>query len=123
MSFVRRASAISVLSARVAVDNFTPGHVARAVLRGIAEGMYWFYETAGDARPDNLDRIVGSGNGLRKNLLLADEFAKCFQREVWLPAHTEEAAYGTALLAGVETGLWSDLETAGACIRHVPANE
>jgi sugar (pentulose or hexulose) kinase len=106
----------------VTFDNFSLGHVARAVLRGIAQGMYSFYEAAGSARPERLDRIIGSGNGLRKNPLLVQEFSRRFQRPVWFPEHTQEAAYGAALLAGARTGLWPSLEAAGKNIRLVKAS-
>jgi sugar (pentulose or hexulose) kinase len=105
----------------VTFDNFSLGHVAQAVLRGIAQGMYTFYETAAESRPQHLDRIIGSGNGLRKNPLLVRAISRRFTRPVWFPAHTQEAAYGAALLAGASTGLWPDLETAGRKIRLVPA--
>ena len=98
-------------------ENFTLGHVSRAVLQGIANGMYWFYDHAGEHRPDALRRIVGSGNGLRTNPLLVDIINRTFGREVWLPMHHEEAAYGAALLAGSTTGLWTDLKSAGRHIR------
>src|SRR5262245_17507103 len=103
----------------VTFDNFAPGHVARAVLRGIAQGMYSFYEGAGSSRPEGLDRIIGSGNGLRKNSLLVREISRRFNRPVWFPAHTQEAAYGAALLAGASTGLWPDLRSAGRNIQLV----
>ena len=105
----------------VTFENFSLGHVARAVLRGIAQGMYTFYEAAGENRPRHLDRIVGSGNGLRKNPLLVREISRRFDRPVWFPTHTQEAAYGAALLAGASTGLWPDLETAGRKIRLIRA--
>jgi sugar (pentulose or hexulose) kinase len=107
----------------VTFDNFSLGHVARAVLRGIAEGMYSFYERAGSSWPDHLGRIIGSGNGLRKNPLLVRELSRRFERPVWFPAHTQEAAFGAALLAGAATGVWSDLETAGKTIRLAEAVE
>jgi len=103
----------------VTFDNFSLGHVARAVLAGIARGMYSFYEAAGESQPRALDRIIGSGNGLRKNPLLVREISRCFGRPVWFPAHTQEAAYGAALLAGASTGLWPDLETAGRNIQLI----
>jgi len=105
----------------VTFDNFSLGHVAQSVLRGIAQGMFTFYQAAGEGAPVHLDRIIGSGNGLRKNPLLVREISRRFARSVWFPAHTQEAAYGAALLAGASTGLWSDLETAGRNIRLVPA--
>jgi sugar (pentulose or hexulose) kinase len=105
----------------VTFDNFSLGHVARAVLRGIAEGMYSFYDRAGSSRPEHLDRIIGSGNGLRKNPLLVGEISRRFARPVWFPAHAQEAAFGAALLAGSATGVWPSLETAGKNIRLVEA--
>ena len=105
----------------VSFENFSLGHVARAVLRGIAQGMYSFYEEAGELRPEALDRIIGSGNGLRKNRLLVREISRRFSRPVWFPANTQEAACGAALLAGASTGTWPDLESAGRVLRLVPA--
>jgi sugar (pentulose or hexulose) kinase len=105
----------------VTFDNFSLGHVARAVLRGIAEGMYSFYDAAGSARPEHLTRIIGSGNGLRSNSMLVSEISRRFQRPVWFPEHTQEAAYGAALLGGARAGLWTGLEAAGRNIRLVAA--
>ena len=103
----------------VTPTNFTPGHLARGVVRGIVEGFYSFYEQAGAARPESLTRVIGSGNGLRKNLLLTREIASRFERPVFVARHEEEAAYGAALLAGTATGLWPSLETAGRGIELV----
>lgn len=97
-------------------DNFTPGHVARAVLQGLADGMRQFYDRAGAAQPSAMKSIVGSGNGLRKNPLLVQILATTFGRDVWLPAHVEEAAFGAALLAGATVGLWPSLAKAGQSI-------
>jgi sugar (pentulose or hexulose) kinase len=103
----------------VTFDNFSLGHVARAVLRGIAEGMHAFYDGAGSCRPAKVDRIIGSGNGLRKNPRLVSEISRRFSRPVWFPRHSQEAAYGAALLAGASTGLWPDLEAASRNIRLI----
>ncbi len=103
----------------ITFDNFTPGHVARAVLSGIAEGFAWFLENAGEAGPSGCQRIVGSGNGLRHNRLLIDSLASRFGRPVYMTEHAQEAAVGAALLAGAECGVWTDLEAAGQSIRLV----
>lgn len=113
----RRAPRATGTFTGVTPANFTPGHVARAVVRGIVDGFYSFYDEAGDARPAHLARIIGSGNGLRKNPLLVAELARRFERPVFVPAHEEEAAFGAALLAGVQTGLWASLPAAGEVIR------
>ena len=102
----------------IGVENFTPGHVALAVLQGIARGLYSFYEQAGAARPGSLTRIIGSGNGMRNNPLLVREIVRQFGCPVELAVHEEEAAYGCALLAGVGAGVWPDLATAGTVIQH-----
>jgi sugar (pentulose or hexulose) kinase len=105
----------------VSFENFTPGHVARAVLDGIAEGLHAFVESAGDAAP-HADRIVATGNAVRRNPLLVRALESRFELPVWLPEHEEEAAYGAALLAGVAGDVWRDLREAGAAIRLRPAS-
>lgn len=117
----RRTPKARAVFAGIDNENFTLGHISRAVMQGIAHGMDSFYQQAGVARPEHLRHIIGSGNGLRKNKLLIDILEKTFDREILVPVHQEEAAFGTALLAGSMTGLWSDLETAGSRIRLVSA--
>jgi sugar (pentulose or hexulose) kinase len=103
----------------ITFENFTPGHVARAVLTGIADGFAWFFENAGAARPSDCQRIVGSGNGLRQNPLLIESLQRRFGLPVVLAEHDQEAAFGTALLCGSVCGVWPDLATAGETIRLV----
>lgn len=100
----------------VRFDNFTPGHVARAVLEGIAEGLYELFSSAGDAAPP-AERIIATGNAVRRNPLLAEILERRFGLPVWMPVHQEAAAYGAALLAGVTGGMWGDLREAGSAIR------
>ena len=105
----------------VSSDNFTPGHVARAVLEGIAEALAGFvrnHSTApGECRP--FGRVIATGNAVRRNPLLADCLARAFRLPVFVPEQEEEAAYGAAILAGVRTGLWPDLTTAGRRFRLI----
>jgi sugar (pentulose or hexulose) kinase len=98
-------------------SNFTPGHLARAVLEGIARSLRGGY--AGLLRHRGPARtLVGAGNGLRENPLLADLVAAEFGLPLMRPAHREEAAYGAALLAAVGAGVQPDLATAGRLIRY-----
>ena len=87
------------------------------MLNGIAEGFAWFFENAGHARPADCVRIVGSGNGMRQNPLLVESIERRFGLPVVLAAHDQEAAFGTALLAGSQCGVWPDLATAGNAIK------
>ncbi len=99
-------------------ENFTPAHLTRALLEGMARALHGGYErlarhTAGACR-----RLVGAGNGLRQNAVLAQAVADEFGLPLRLPAHREEAAYGAALVAAVGTGVCADLTEAGRLIRY-----
>lgn len=96
----------------VEVDNFSPGHVARAVLEGIATSLHQVWLDAGDHRPA-VSRIIGCGNGLEQNPLLMKILREQFELPVFVPQHGEAAARGAAMLAGVSVGLWPDLACAG----------
>jgi ribulose kinase len=63
-------------------------------------------------------KLVGSGNGLRENNVLAGCVAEEFGTALRVPLHREEAAFGAALLAAVGAGLFPDLPAAGWLIRH-----
>ncbi len=91
--------------------NFTPGHMVRALLEGMAESFYGFYRemSALIAPPE---RLVGSGNGIARNRLFARILARRFGLPLYLPALNEEAAVGAALLAAVGAGEISSLAEA-----------
>jgi ribulose kinase len=48
--------------------------------------------------------LIGSGNGIRRNPLLADLLGSAFELPLVYPLHTEEAAHGAAMLATVAAG-------------------
>jgi sugar (pentulose or hexulose) kinase len=101
----------------LAPANFTPGHLARALLEGMAIAFHALYEAmlAAGARPRQ--RLIGAGNGMRRNPLLARIVAERFALPLATPRHTEEAAVGAALLASVAAGEHS-LASAGDLIRY-----
>ena len=90
-------------------DNFTPAHFARALLEGMADGFYAFF---GQMKPVVGTRplLVGAGNGVRQNRLLARILARRFEKPLLIPSHTEEAAVGAAVAAAVGLGLFADLD-------------
>ena len=53
----------------------------------------------------NVHGIVASGNAMRKNPVLREICADLFGKELLLPLHTEEAAFGAALFGGVAAGV------------------
>lgn len=87
------------------LTNFTPGHLSRALLEGMARAF-----GASVGRVSALVgrvpcELVGAGNGVRTNALLAGALASAVGLPMRVPAHREEAAYGAALLAGVGAGV------------------
>ena len=90
----------------LSTENFTPRHLIWAMLEGIAgelHGLYLQYEKAGGKTA----KLIGSGNGLRKNPALQKILSQKFGRELLLSEQEEEAAYGACLyaqrFAGVQT--------------------
>ena len=83
--------------------NLSPGYLARALLEGITEGFYEQY----DAMRSALGRrtlLVGAGNGLTRNPLLAEIISRRFKMPVHISATAEAAALGAALLAADGVG-------------------
>lgn len=82
----------------LSTENFTPRHLMWAMLEGMSEelaAMYRSYRAAGGKRAV----LIGSGNGLRKNIHLQQCCARRFGQEVVMSDCKEEAATGAALFA------------------------
>jgi sugar (pentulose or hexulose) kinase len=104
----------------ISADNFTPGHMVRALLEGSARAFRAGYDAIAKHLGESRENIIGAGNGMRENPLLVQIVADELARAVRLPRHREEAAYGAALLAGVGTGVFPDLSTAASLIVMAP---
>jgi len=100
--------------------NLTPANLARSVLEGMAEN----YRNAWDqiveitGAPASQPMLVGAGNGLRENPVLADAVARKFETAAVVTRHREEAAFGAALVGGVAAGVFPSLDDAGRLVRH-----
>lgn len=93
-------------------ENFTPGHVALSILRGIAQSMHEVYTDSGRAVECQVQNVVMSGNGSRRNPLLVEAVRQRFGVPVQVARQSEEAATGAAILAGVRQGFWESIDTA-----------
>jgi sugar (pentulose or hexulose) kinase len=102
----------------VSMNNFTPAHMARALLEGMARSFHGGYEVIVAETGQTCRRLVGAGNGLRENALLANLVTEAFGVPLSLARHREEAAYGAALLAAVGAGIFPDVATAGGMIDY-----
>lgn len=99
-------------------ENFTPAHMARALLEGMARAFHTGYDAIRRHLPAAPQQLVGAGNGMRENAPLAEMVAGEFRLPLLVPRHREEAAFGAALMASVGAGVFSDLETAGRLIQY-----
>ena len=104
----------------ISLANFTPGHFARAVLEGVAESFAEQYKLMERTGLPARSRLIGSGNGIRRNPLLGQILATRFGMPLVTPSHLEEAAYGAALVAAVATKALPSPEAAGALIHYQP---
>lgn len=81
-------------------ENFHPGALTVGVLLGILEELHQQYLTMCARTGKKAARLVGSGNGIRKNPLLRELAEEVFGMKLELPKYREEAAVGAALRAG-----------------------
>jgi sugar (pentulose or hexulose) kinase len=102
----------------VSAENFTPAHLTRALLEGMARTFATGQEAMVRQLGRRPTRLVGAGNGVRANPLLARLIAEELGLPLAVPAQREEAASGAARLAAVGAGLFPDVEAACATIRY-----
>jgi sugar (pentulose or hexulose) kinase len=92
--------------------NFTPGNVAMALFEGIARQLHASYLEAQELGAPSRDRLIGSGNGVRRNPVLRSALSNLFGMSLELTARTDEAATGAALCAAVATGNFGSIAEA-----------
>ena len=93
-------------------QNFTAGHLARAVLEGMSRSLHEGFQTIHRVTNAAPTRLVAAGNGLRENRLLAEIVTKSFGLEMMFTEHREEAAFGAALVATVGARIFPNLDAA-----------
>ncbi|MCW5853571.1 MAG: hypothetical protein KIT87_26130 [Anaerolineae bacterium] len=98
--------------------NFTPAHLTRALLEGMARRFHQGFSHLQSVTSAPVEHLVGAGNGLRENPTLAEIVATQFGLPVQMTVHREEAAYGAALVASVGAEVWPDLARAGRIIHY-----
>lgn len=77
----------------ISTENFTPRAMVCGTLRGMAEELYSLFGTFG---VKDVSKIVGAGNGIRKNPSFCKILEECFGKEIEVCKYTEEAACGAA---------------------------
>lgn len=102
----------------IGIDNFDAGRLVAGTLMGMARelrGLYGEMLAAGNAPAV---RLVGSGNGIRKNPALRRAVEKVFGLKLLIPRLGEEAAFGAALAAMAAAGIKPSLAAAQGLIQY-----
>ena len=82
----------------LSAENFTVRHLIWAMLNGMTAELYDMYARY-TAAGGSASMLIGSGNGLRKNIHLQNCFTRMFGQELLMSDCNEEAATGAALFA------------------------
>ena len=88
-------------------------HLTRSILEGVAFGIKDMFCLMRDAGLGSIDEVRVSGGGA-KSLLWRQILADTLNAELVSVSTTEGAAFGAALLAGVGSGVWSNVDAACA---------
>lgn len=94
----------------ISVDNFSMGAMTVGMLQGILDELWQMYQEMCRITGRKAIKLVGSGNGLRKNKLMQKMAEKLFGMKLYIPKCQEEAAYGAALHSLVSAGLKKSLK-------------
>lgn len=79
-------------------NNLMAGHLAYAIMEGICRELYDVYMSL-PGHLHKINRITGSGNGIRKNIVMQEIIEGMFGAELKLSANKEEASFGAAVYA------------------------
>lgn len=99
-------------------NSFRVAEMCRAVIEGMAQSLTDGLHTSEMQAGRKVQGLAAAGNGLRENPLLAAEVERKTGRPIRYTRHREEAAFGSALVAGVGAGVYSDLASAGTRVRY-----
>ncbi|MGE5613156.1 MAG: sedoheptulokinase [Bacillota bacterium] len=102
----------------ISFDNFTPLHLIAGFLDGIAQELYELVQPVFSVEGKGKKRLIVSGNGVRKNPVLAEILSRKFAMPVQIPVHREEAAYGAVLYAMTGVGRFRDIAEAQKIIKY-----
>lgn len=98
----------------ISENNFTAADIALSVLYGMSDELYKMYSGGGK----KADKLVCSGNGIRKNSALRRVVSEMFSCEIKIPLFEEEASFGAALAASVACGMSENISDACKMIKY-----
>ena len=103
----------------IGIGNLTMGNLCYGVMTGMVTDLYDMYSEMRPMLQKLPTKMVGSGNGVRHNAPLAKLISEIFGMPLSIPAHKEEAAFGSALFGMVAAGIYPDLSAAQSIIGYL----
>lgn len=94
----------------ISAENFHPGAMTLGMILGILQELHEMYEEMCCMTGTKAAHLVGSGNGMRQNVLMQELAAEMFRMPMKIPACREEAAYGAALQSMASAGFAGSME-------------
>lgn len=107
----------------IGVENFHPGAMTLGMIQGMLEELHDMYCVMCEKTGRKATRLVGSGNGIRKNPLMREMAEEMFGMKMEIPVCQEEAAYGAAMHAIAAAGFVSNIEEVQKKIQYLESNE
>ncbi|MBP3371884.1 MAG: hypothetical protein J6L88_05090, partial [Clostridia bacterium] len=104
--------------ANIDVDNFNMANLCNGFMYGIIGEMRDMYAQFLPYLAGEKTVMVGSGNAIRNNKALRTRVENIFGLSINIPAHKEEAAFGSALYALVAAGIYKTIDDAHKLIRY-----
>ena len=98
-------------------ENLTPANLVRALLEGMARELRDLHQLMGP-QADSRRYLIGSGNGVRRNPVLAKVLSERFGMPLGIPLGEEAAARGAAMLAATSMGDYESIEAASATVQY-----
>ena len=99
----------------ISMQNFVPSNIIYGTLEGVVRILRDMVDPAVLAQ---IETVVGSGNGFRKNPALRKAASRIFKKNVCMPLHEEEAAVGAALNGAVAAGVYPSFAEAAEFIHY-----
>lgn len=91
-------------------NNFTPENLTFGVLKGVSTELKDMYEGAYTLIESTPEKLICSGNGLRKSAIWRQIFTNDFKLPAELPLHNEEAAVGACVFACAASKIYNDIK-------------
>lgn len=95
-------------------ENFTPAELIYGTIEGMTTELYDMFAGLNIT----CEKLIGSGNGIRKTPAFAKSLSLRFGKKLMIPAHKEEACFGACLFSLVAVGKFASTADAQQIIKY-----